>query len=357
MKKFIYLFSTLFLISFATFQSCKKDKEITKNNQISNSNSRGFLSPDFASPYVPDLDDCLEGVSLYNGYIRFTSYEAFRNTFLCLSEKDSMMEKSFLDNWGYIQDDSLLNYIEDTLGYNIEGAYEEFESNFEYTSLRSVMVGLEEEWSESLPLDTNNYPEHVIGNRELQTLLDNNGIFIIADTIYKFEKEGSHYQIKGLFFSALDSIVEQGRYYGNNTNVIYKKNFFSRDTCRGYGSSGTTWHDKGKFTTGVRCYYYNVGPISVAAATTISRKYAGGKAKLYRTSMRAIAGGTRWNSTALGNCGDNSVQYLNPYKEQRKKRWTRSHLWFYKSRWESCRHEGDHYTGTFGQTILTCVSY
>lgn len=350
-------FILLALATTVTCSSCNKE-EFPTNPSVDNE-PQAKQGVD----YIPDITDCFTGITLFEGYVRFDNIASFRATIECLAEKTEVMESEFLDDWGHLSD-SLINDKEDEINYHPELVYEAFETHFGLNSLRHKLNNDEAAWLNNIPLDTTsaNIPDHVIGDKEFQTVLSELGIFLLQDTIYFIEPVGDYYRILNKDLTILDSLI-QGNWGGKNKNVEYNRanGDASRSGCKASKSSGWIWKYNSSGTYGMKFKsgFYNIWPKVTWYAETQSRKRKNGKYKLYRTYINAYYGGTRYEKNSTGGCGSVKSTYShndgNDYKKSERDGetdWPDNN----SSRWQSCSHAGGHYTNKVANW-LSCPNW
>jgi hypothetical protein len=236
MKKLFCFLSAFLLITIFTFHSCKKDKEITKNNIISNSNSRSFISPDYYSP--PNISECYVGVSNSEGILTFTDQSALLNCILCLEEKTNIHISNFYNDYGSHFDTTLVidtnyNALVDSLNFDEHQVYKEFETHFSHNSLRSYM---EEEINSFIEgksdTDFTDYPTTFTADDELRTVFNDEKEIKINDTIYWADTPGDMYFITNGSETLLDSL--KNNQVDTSHSKITKKTTVNTCECYGY---------------------------------------------------------------------------------------------------------------------------
>lgn len=239
MKKLFCFLSAFLLITIFTFHSCKKDKEITKNNIISNSNSRSFISPDYY--YPPNIDECYVGVSNSEGILTFTDQSALLNCILCLEEKTKIHISNFYNDFGSHFDTTLVidtnyNALVDSLNFDEHGVYKEFEDHFGHNSLRSFM---EEEVNSFIEgksdTDFTDYPTTFTADDILRTLFNEDHELKINDTIFWADTPADMYIITNGSETLLDSLKN------NQVDTSHSKilKVTTAGTCECYGYIAT----------------------------------------------------------------------------------------------------------------------
>lgn len=339
-----------------TISSCSKEEITTPSNVNNTPQAKQGVD------YIPDLNDCFTGITLFDGYIRFDNIASFRATIECLEEKTNAMESDFLADWGHLSD-SLINDKEDEIEYHPELVYEAFETHFGINSLRQKLNADEEAWLDNIPLDTNSssIPNHVIGDKEFQTVLSELGIFLLEDTIYYIEPEGDYYRILNKDLTILDSLI-QGIWGGKNRNVEFNNanGDVSRSSCKASKSSGWKWKYNSSGTYGMKFKsgFYNIWPKTTVYSDTEAKKRKNGKYKAYRGTINAYFGGTAYNySSSSGGCGSYHAAYSkNDGNDNKKSERENSTWWNTRLRWKSCEHAGGHYFNKVGN-YLTCPNW
>lgn len=141
--------------------------------------------------------------------LKFASETDLVNTLLCLETKTSIMEERFWNDWGHLHNedsDSLSDKMHE-IGYEEDAVYKSFENHFGYKSLRSELDSSESVWlSDSLP-DTLNIPDHIIGDVQVQTIMNEQGAFYVGNDLYMVRPNGDAYKINGGSVSIMQSIL------------------------------------------------------------------------------------------------------------------------------------------------------
>ena len=237
MKKLFYFLSAFFLISFITFQSCKKDKEITKNNLISNSNSRGFLSPDYYSP--PSIDSCINYATIDEyGLIKFGSRDSFINCLECLQRKTDKHLENFHEDFGHLFDTTLVvdtsfGKIADSLSFSEDQIFIDFENHFDLNSYRQEMENeILDYVSEKTDTNWSDFPTAIIADIPFQTILNQNRLINFNDTIYYLKSNDFLFYLTSTTGSQIDSLVN-GQIDDSHPK-IYKRGYYSECECFSY---------------------------------------------------------------------------------------------------------------------------
>lgn len=346
----------LALSALMIFGACSKPNEI---DELTLTQNRSNFSS--GQSYVPDLTECYSGVSVVNGLIKFASVDDMKNTLECLKQKSIEMDDEFLEDYKSLND-SLLNLKMEEISYREEMVYEAFEQHFGIVSLRSRLFDETNDWLNNPPYNYSNHPNHIIGDEPFQTVLTQDGEFMLVDTIYLIDENGRYFRILNGNFNTLDSI---------KTGTWSKMNRFvethspnggtGRGSCK--SSHKSDWWPEydhptqRNYTLECQVGFYSIWPVVNGYANSKSYKRKGSKNKSYKTNMDTDTDGTYWSRGEDGDCGDDSESYAK-YKDVKKRTSYSADatLWGARRRWDKCYHKGHHYAQTVGHAYY-CVNW
>ncbi len=173
MRKIIYLFAIGSFIMFG----CSKEET---NEQVFN-NSTGNVK----------LITLSDGNRTTLTMLEFSDINAYETTLADLEEKLEMHDDSFIQEYGYL-DDEALNDKEEEIGFNDQLPLIEFENQLGFqNSMRKAFVIAEKEWLNNEVLDPATDPSntYVFGNAEM-ALLNEGGEVKIGKSLLKLTKDG-----------------------------------------------------------------------------------------------------------------------------------------------------------------------
>lgn len=337
--------SSLLMAGTVLLVSCSEEEKLTSHNTATASQSVGLS-------YLPDINPCYQGVSFVNGHIRFNTTADFQATLDCLKNKTNDMETDFLNDYGYLSD-TLLNDEEENIGYNDEEVYQAFEDHFGYISLRKNLNDELDIWLNTLPLDTNQgmSPDHIVGDKEMQSILNLEGVFSLADTLYYIQPNGDYYRVLNGDYALLDAIM-QGTWVGPDPNVEEYVDYdqssgkTSGTGCKARAHDGSRWsyNSSGSYGMRYKSGFYTIVPRTVHYAETRSFKRRGSRYDRYRTQISATSHGDNRERDHLtvDPCSNPPKWYSDTESGRAKSQRANETYWFNQRIWQCRDHKGIH---------------
>ncbi|MEM1319643.1 MAG: hypothetical protein AAGG75_05265 [Bacteroidota bacterium] len=174
-----------------------------------------------AGPIVaPASQQQANPIEVVCGMLSFQNMDIFQSTLTDLETQTDIWEDDFVEANSHMTDEEL-NLFEEESGYSDEQAMIDFESQYDYQSLRSVLRAQEEVWLDNEVLDEENDPnDHFIIDDYVQTLLNSEEEVMIEGSIYKFLESGAYYEITDGDCQTLAGIKDGSIDPANAPNVI-----------------------------------------------------------------------------------------------------------------------------------------
>lgn len=135
----------------------------------------------------------------------FDSHADVISTLEALSDAYEEQEDSFMSEYDNLSD-SLLNELEDSIGYNDQAPLEDFENQFGgFSSLRNKIIMEEENWlANNDELDIEDDPDsHYIVDEYIRTIVNEEGQFGVGDTVIELKP---NYWVK-FYGPGLDTVM------------------------------------------------------------------------------------------------------------------------------------------------------
>lgn len=309
------------------FTQCKKDD--LEEQAITNTNSTNTSSlKSFQLPNMPDIAECLTFASDTNGILRFSSTSTLESCIACLEALEEAYYEAVMLSFSEV-DTNELAAILDSLGFDDLLTYKAFEGYFGHNSLRMKIESDFDEFLDGLVIDTvegfslEGAPSHFIGDYPFQTILTDDGKFILEDTIYWIHSDGSYYRILALDFDLLSALELNEEDENNELIEFYDGDSGEKGAARECRSWRKTSEipmqgcvEVGPAWMTIQTGFYNFWPASVFWAETKSYLLENGK--LRRTSHLKLARATGWNRRRSGgSCNDPQTYFEEKWRRSK----------------------------------------
>ena len=171
------------------------------------------------------------GITEEHEMLVFQDHDSFKATLDALNQESNNWNQAFIEEWGHLGDDEF-NYQMEASGFDPYEPYQQFESNFGYTSLRSHVHALEDAWLDNSVLVEDHDPNrNVIPDPNWRTLLNEHGEIMIDGAIHIYKENEGYYIISDANFEIVDMIRDDQYVY---SDADYPGVVYAPAASRGY---------------------------------------------------------------------------------------------------------------------------
>lgn len=202
-KIILALLPTLLFIILA--QSCKKTPIETETYRVHKS--------------YATLNNNYSGVDENDGILWFDDEETLKAAMDQLEANYEIWNDAFEQEYAELDDDDF-NETAESENFQEEQAMLDFEVQFNYTSLRTIIAAQQEEWLATIPWDENNEPDdHYVQDYILRTFLNEYGEIGIGNSVYiVFEEEV--FEVTDGDMQTVEGIRDDREEYREEENVV-----------------------------------------------------------------------------------------------------------------------------------------
>lgn len=273
-------------IAFSLF-SCQKDDVFEKPTSDTNNT---IVTPTRIS-----------GVEVQNEMLSFSSLEHFEKTVEELEKAMINQNNSFRNRFKDLSDDEFTNKAQQ-VGFNFYEKLDALEKQYNYTSLRKVMV-----------TQAGLYKNHPVSSSAWQTLLNKHGEVKIGDEVHIYKPNGDYYYmfkpeleiIRSIRLNAFEFNEEtHGKFMAFKRGGFEECIFSGQDTrtfSGGFGVNFTTklsvWGTYGPYYTigsGTTPAYFDIVKRHTGVNLTTKKKMFGGNWVSFNASMKMNTFETSW---------------------------------------------------------------
>lgn len=282
------------------------------NNQI----SYGRLNEvEIYGPAEPTLPP----ISVVNGMLAFNSLADVEKAMDYLEYKYEQYDDAFLAQNPGLTDDQY-DALEESIGYNDDLPYIDFENQYGLSSKRAQISGAEDNWLEINGDDTTQDPDSgFVPDDEFRTIVNRYGELRVGSTYYVFNDDGTYYEGGAQFYSeivALRTIKQNDplplhiiKHENSTVLAIPPPNCKSGKKSGGYQRNGN-W--RFKHVTSIWNFPWGG---RIIGKTKSHKKNSNGKWKKRRTTIGVQVMGDIVNANCEG------AAYLEgPYKEKKRRK-------------------------------------
>ena len=228
----------LSVLVFIIFQGCEKNEELL------NTNSDGPTN-----------------IEIYekNGMLVFPDIETVQNVMQQLETENNEFSSKFSEQVTGMDNDAVEEFISKN-SWNKNQVFENFEKKFEFTSLRQVINNKMLEFNKIYDqTGIENPDDHFLRNPFLRTLVNENCMFMIGTSIYKFLENGAVIEVlKENYTIANEVNTENFMNYDFKTEINIDYDYGEKQLCNKYGSFDwyalyTLGYDSKTIRFSVRC--------------------------------------------------------------------------------------------------------
>ncbi|MEM6829924.1 MAG: hypothetical protein AAF551_05370 [Bacteroidota bacterium] len=152
--------------------------------------------------YAPTLP----AISTENGMLSFSSEQDVVQALDYLEYAYEQYDNAFLAQYAHLTNDEI-GELEEQIGYDDERPYKDFELRYHLNSKRAELSAAEDFWLEQTDSEYPNQEENpdyqFIQDDEIRTVINANGEVKVGSNYYKFNPDGSYYQVPGAYYSEL----------------------------------------------------------------------------------------------------------------------------------------------------------
>lgn len=265
------------------------------------------------------LEPTLPSITVANGILSFNSFADVEQTLDYLEYRYEQYDDAFLTQYPGLTDDQY-ETLEESLNYDDDQPYINFENQYGISSKRAQIVAAEDAWldtayGDSISMD----PDDIfIPDDELRTIVNSFGELRIGTTYYVFNDDGSYYEGGVQYLNEVIALrtLKKGqalpphitRHESQLSAVIEQCRSGKRDTGYKY-NSGHTW--RFKHVTSIWNFPWGG---RIIGKTKSYKKKSNGKWRKRRATIGVLV---RGDVTRLGCDG---LEYLESAYKERKRR-------------------------------------